>query len=172
MLMVLSQELEPQRTISMAIKRGVNPPCLQLMIVAGQYPHCHWTSLDVTGHHWTSLVHIPIFKRCWHHYSDTMLSGDENFQEGASPLRLQFLSRGDPVLHFKRWVCVCSFLLSQQYFMVSYYHATLRRPTLLCSTCCGGSILVANVVWCCRWSLGLLIMCPDSFLRLFSRIVT
>ena len=139
---------------------------------------CCWAistlSLDVTGRHWTSLIHIPIFKRCWHHYSDTMLSGDENFQEGASPLRLQFLSRGDPVLHFKRCVCVCvcSFLLSQQYFMVSYYHATLRRPTLLCSTCCGGSILVANVVWCCRWSLGLLIMCPDSFLRLFSKIVT
>ena len=131
MLMVLSQELEPQRTISMAIKRGVNPPCLQLMIVAGQYPHCHWTSLDVTGHHWTSLVHIPIFKRCWHHYSDTMLSGDENFQEGASPLRLQFLSRGDPVLHFKRWVCV--FISSEPAIFHGFilpHHSSASHPSL------------------------------------------
>ena len=172
MLMVLSQELEPQRTISMAIKRGVNPPCLQLMIVAGQYPHCHWTSLDVTGHHWTSLVHIPIFKRCWHHIQrhDALrwwkLSGRRFTVE--APV---FISRWS-TFYISNGECVCSFLLSQQYFMVSYYHTTLRRPTLLCSTCCGGSILVANVVWCCRWSLGLLIMCPDSFLRLFSRIVT
>ena len=168
MLMVLSQELEPQRTISMAIKRGVNPPCLQLMIVAGQYPHCHWTSLDITGRHWfisqfLSGVGTTTATRC----SQVMKTFRKALHRWGSSFYLAvipfYISNGE---------CVCSFLLSQQYFMVSYYHATLRRPTLLCSTCCGGSILVANVVWCCRWSLGLLIMCPDSFLRLFSRIVT
>ena len=79
-----------------------------------------------------------------------MLSGENNSQKGSSRLKAHVF-----ICSRCSRFCIsngmCSLCLSQQSFMVSYVHAALGRPTLLFSTCCGRSVLVANVAWCCGW---------------------
>ena len=110
------------------------------------------------------FIAISLDETRWRHYSIYALRW-KNPQKGASQLKAHIF-----ICSRCSWFCIsngmCSLCLSQQSFMVSYVHAALGRPTLLCSTCCGRSVLAANVAWCCGWSLGFLMIWPKSFLRL------
>ena len=107
---------------------------------------------------------ISLGETRWHHYSS------------CSSYRWKWQSKRIFVLRAHVFICSrCSlfciwnaiwwFFWRQQSFIVSYVHAALGRPALLCSTCCGKRFLVAKVAWCCGWSLGLLIVCPNNFSR-------